>query len=1091
MMPNKSVLYDFKTVNGPYGNKGFSLQEILISTLLLGGVFLLSISAFNLNSKLAGKSHGSERCVILSKTINSRLQEGANSSFINSVGFDGSGHFQMGLYNDAWKSDRLKTSGSLAEAIPLRPADPKMNNAAINADLSHPLLIDESQGPDTWKFNNHLAINNTANNLISFINQSGLSNLCVANLSGEGADVTSLVTSWLPKEVEAVDLQVNMVVDVTEAGKSLCDNLPISNFKPQNILVNYKFEFLMPNGDVVESCEARGTVNFTKDDSPPLTAIRIIGAGSTGGGLCGSNPTTGNQKVGVPSVCVDSNIGVGDIEIEVATFKDTTSCRTCLASLYKINDDGVFPITRAEAAKGTCAEPIDAIRDCNSHCEPSDPGSMFFCRLGEKNWLGARYGGAALDNDWYPCHLSRVNDFDGNAMPSTEIEIVYGGTNPANPLVGQYTDRNFSLPDVNTWARIKMKNLKAERSYQFDVRAVDTSGNSMGPSFCGLIPDACRPESGYGAAIAKINHQPTLGNTRSIGNVIALPAARPLGQTNYNPELLGAFSEPAQCMPGAFNLSSSVVDYADSAPLNSGMGIEVCRMLLTSGSASGLSCSCNNNGTCLGAGATDPITQRLNVSFEATDECSSGFVASGSPYGWCQDLTADFSIKKAGGDIDFGDFVTPSGINITSGVEHPPSKSICGLSYAVPIIDFNQPDPLSGLISGNLFQAVAGTSLPPLIVNSVGYDSQQHSGCLSLGSTGFGVLNNPTHEAKGLCVQAMDVCGRMSIEESIKMTYGIFLANSTTGNLTQNIAQEGVELPFKLGNQCSSSGYAGCDEIEGQKRCYTSNSCENFGVACKSAWNEAAVNPTASQACHDPRRDPLWGSLSVAEKKTIAGERCNTTYICKDSLGRIGPQSSCGSAGEMDPCTLGGTCVGATVGSCPAGFDGDGNPYTDAGNSCQSGSDCQAGSCSGASAGSCQHNGAISCWSNSTCNLSDADVRCQVNMQGHCICPNNRSCGPAENMSGPEARPCRQAIGLCGTYISKGESAWCTADGRWVNWYCGYGDNLSDLPVNPADVSVHSSTTYPNGNTCHHIELTGDSCNPEVDTYREAVGGGG
>ncbi|MCB0357061.1 MAG: hypothetical protein KDD40_08645, partial [Bdellovibrionales bacterium] len=766
----------------------------------------------------------------------------------------------------------LKRPDVLVNVISTQPVDPVMNGLATNSTLVSPLSIETTQGAGAWKFSNYLTINNSINNLIGVINQSGLDGLCDAGLNGDGADITNILKAspWYPKEALNQDVKIFLGIDILQRGSSLCGALPIGEIEPENTIANYRIQLQMKEinetSDQKKSyCEARGSLTFNKDNNPPLSAVRILGAGTAGAGLCGNNPVTGVAKQGVPSACVPAVTPTADIQLEVTSFKDTAVCRTCLENVYSIADDGIFPITRAEAINGTCSAPRDAISACWGQCQPTDPGSVLFCRIGEKNWINGKTAGNPA-NDWRPCHLAPVYDFNGAPIAGATVSITYGGTHPVdpgNPAKGVYAGRDMTQSDLSTWAKITVSGVPAERAYQFDVRAVDTGGLFVGPSFCGVAGVACTPESGYGVAVAKISDPPGFGSVRSVGNFIAKADERPVGQIGYDDVLMPTFPGNYQCQAGPFNLTSTVVDYAEESPfpIPTGMGIENCQLNMTLGAAGALGCACNNNGACLAEGSTANISQKLSAGVVGSDECSGAPGAPSYTFNWCQDVTAAFNIKKGVLPTDFFDVENPGDVNLAGTVKSPAEagKDICGLSYAVPVANF-----ADDLVSTDYTGAYGAAALPAMSLGVANYNPMTHSGCMSLGP-----MLDDTTEHNGICIQAVDPCGRTSGETSVKMGYGVYLATSTPDNLTTFMAQQGIPVPYKDGNQCNPGAYAGCSAV-GQRRCYSKTACENYNQDCQRNWNEATVNPGAAEVCYDSMADDVWATFGVAEKKAIA-----------------------------------------------------------------------------------------------------------------------------------------------------------------------------------------------------------------------------
>ena len=1136
---------------------GFSLIEIVLALGLLSLLLMLLTSGMSGMQRAGKMTEGGERCRALANVINAQIQRGAGSAFISNIGAtDLTDRYEAGAVNliidPLFNSNRyLPTSGGTpARAIVSSSSEPQgqLHDLTFDEELdlsNHPASSD-------WAFTNYLNIANSANGIIAAINQEQIS--CVAGLAERGSDVTPLFDDLLAEELnrQGLNVEMFMAADVVMRGGSLCasagsTSINLETLEPSNTHVDYRISINVEtssgssDGADVQSCSVQGRVAFSPDRDPPLTAVRILGAEQEGGSLCGNTPS-GEPKQGVPSICAAPD-DPAQIELEVVTFKNTAVCRSCLHEQYELIGGPSAVITRAMSLNGTCAEPRDPIGTCveTNRCEYTDPGSLFFCRLGEKHWLAGLAGGGDSGRDWQPCHAANLWDYDGTVISEANVFMEYGTTHPirTNPARGNYgAERDYSQSDLATWARIRIANPRRGRSYQFDVRAVDTSSRWMGRSFCGSDANnfTCSPNSAYGVAVAELEDTsyPTFNDSPwSLNSKIAFPTQRPTGQQDYDPLLFAAFDnvgQRAQCEPGDFEIVQAVTNYLGTAPglpRPSGMGIETCTMNLEmNGGASPtpFACACNNNGTCLGDGDTPAVTARFNATFLSGNECASTQQPTIGNFEWCQDLEPSFDISRGSEKFRLGNFSHPRDIDLSPTVRSPAEvgKSICGLSYAVP----NAPDewtaePGDGKGRFNYeYRAEFGLVTLPANMNVGGTPNLKTVG----GCQSWGVMDDDWHESFGghqIRVQAIDSCGRWSQNHSQYTTYGLFTAASEEGDLTPAVVRRNSNLspdvPFEFweGNECDEGLYAGCNEAVGQYRCWPregAGSCVHRGASCHSNWADS-FSPTESQVCHDPRVDNFWASLSVADRRSIAGQRCGTTYRCVDHSGATySPQpGGCNSSGFQAPCTLAGQCnsPSPTPGNCSGGEKN--------GESCWNNGDCTVdpldpsknGTCSGPNptAGKCQHNGA-NCWSNDQCSVSDGgvNIRCAVDEPGTCECSSDLDCGTdGEVFAGgfSEGRFCYRLFGGVHDGLrEKKATSQCVlkADGtgEWYHFYCRYGTQqddgswtteISDLPSAIDADAIKSFSPSTTGNKwCVRVTLNDDPCDPNVDSFKKAPG---
>ena len=1098
---------------------GFSLIEIVLALGLLSLLLMLLTSGMSGMQRAGKMTEGGERCRALANVINASIQSQAGTSRIHNVGPTTGNLFDAGAETNIkpsmWESRRHRDSGdNIFSALTTTAANAILNDAPIGndrLDMRTHLPLGE------WQFSNHLNIDNAANQLIAAINQGRVP--CVTGLQDRGADLSDLFAPFLAEELQrqGLDVQIFFAADVVVNGGSLCSGggatvIDSASLPPESLHVDYRVSIMTTAGaggseESVQSCSAQGRVAFSPDRDPPLTGIRIIGAGP-GGSLCGSNPVTGLGKQGVPSFCTPSG-SEPSIELEVVTFKNTGECRSCLHQQYApVTNPLPAVIRRADAPRGTCSQPVDAVASClaSNQCEFTDPGSTFFCRLGEKHWVAGRSGGAQTQNDWQPCHLAQLRDYDGLEITEATVGIEYG-TSPTN-LTGVSSDaffanygdsRDFSQSDLATWARIRIQNPRPGRSYQFDVRAIDTSSRYMGPSFCGADGNnfTCTPDSGYGVAIAEIENSTPLSypefdnNPFSLNNMISTASRGIQGQVGADGILMPAFGNNRfQCQQGSVSIVQRVTGYAPGLPsdpsLPAGMGIEVCEVSMTSNlnPLPTQPCSCNNNGACFGEGTTLNDTANYTANFLASHECGPAPApVTGGTYEWCQDLAANFDIAAPVGTVHrlggpAGFFNGIESVDLRTTVNMPAIKQTCGLVYAVP--RSTGAEDYYGVFNSS-------ATVPPLLIGP-GWDTLAETGCASLGGFSDTWFTSTGHTQAR--VTAIDACGRASQNPSRATAFGIF----TPQNPTSRLARFGEAVPHWIttesyveGAPCGEGLYAGCNLPIGGHQCWSDTSCQNRGAICHSNWDNS-YSPSEAEMCFDPRVDAL--GLPLVEQQARAAQRCNTTYQCVDDLNRMGPQAGCPA--YLQSCTLTGSCSAPAPSTTPGTCSGG----TNNGNTCLNASQCpDGGSCIGVvnNPGACAHNTSLPCYSDSACDISDIHTKCRVATQATCDCPNDRACNqpdgtPYPNNGGGNSTYCMSLFGASGAPTTAA-SKYCMDNGRWKNWYCGYGTDNGDgtFSITPEDLPFTRTDfyewTHSGGGTsnCVHLSFENDFCDPIAD----------
>jgi hypothetical protein len=340
-------------------------------------------------------------------------------------------------------------------------------NSFTTAAPAVPPSMDLGPGPNVplppgWRFFNYLNIKNSTNRLIALAETGNFCCDAAQNLNLNNCGTRFFSTGPNPvtrpgftitdKNVD-VDLGVTFQgLACTGGGLSLA-NLPDST---TNTSADFKVRVTMNNASPAKVCEATGTVQRKIDTTPTLTIVDFVTD------LC-----AGGQNS--PAQC-PGNFGA-PISFLVRTLKNNSGT-TCETNCFK----KIAPKTCAQmSASPTVPNLYNGTTNatCNSNCTQSEPGTSFLCRIGEKSW----FDNPANKTKWEPCELATVKDFDGSSIPNS-VKITYQ----------QLAAANLSQPASQ--AQIDLTNLRSQRGYEVDVRAIDTSGN-VGPSFCDTSPSAC------------------------------------------------------------------------------------------------------------------------------------------------------------------------------------------------------------------------------------------------------------------------------------------------------------------------------------------------------------------------------------------------------------------------------------------------------------------------------------------------------------------------------------------------------------------------------------------------------------------------
>lgn len=422
--------------------KGIGLIEAIIAAALVV-VAALTISYFVTNqAAISVKIGKSSSCSEISKTISNYISKDGDSLFINSVGIDSDGTF-ADYANNLTNIDgnlRYQFGGSLN--------NPQVAQVtAAGGVISQSSLSPVSLGSENVLMRNYLNINNAVSRLVSLASQV---NVCQA--WGTVFDNTANISLLDGVIVDAgLPLRVEMRLDFLEGSASICSNGALSRLptSSRSLIVRYEVRItLYPQDPQPVTCESSSSVNISSDVASPAVVVQFDGLQ-----LDARCATTTQAN----SYCVmGARRQTSDIVARVATVQNRSGCETCIRAI----DNKYRTCTPNLVNTDLIASCVDSGTPA---CPVSDPGSVFFCRL---------YDRENPNNNWWPCH-AKPNTVPGLA------QITY-----------QDVSGDLTTTQQGTRATIRIGGLPSARDWILDVRAVDSYGQLLGRSFLDLANEA-------------------------------------------------------------------------------------------------------------------------------------------------------------------------------------------------------------------------------------------------------------------------------------------------------------------------------------------------------------------------------------------------------------------------------------------------------------------------------------------------------------------------------------------------------------------------------------------------------------------------
>lgn len=588
---------------------GLGLAEILIASAIL--IIVFAGVAYFITGQKKTAIHITENasCQNIAASIATEFSKDDANIDLKSYGPRSLGMFKQ---NENMGPDGIPYFKDEVESVAQANLTKNMSNQSVDVSSFE------------WRFRNSLNVRNSFNRLLALAN-SNAAFRCMGLDINCGADVSNLpkVASLLASAPPGTTAQLG--IDIFVQDTQLFSNPPNlgSNYYtgPQDGAVRAEFQVVVtmpqPNGTTV-SCAQQSRAQFSIDRTPPLVLLEIQDSE-----LCGSNP-----PINAANLCGSDPNDTWIGNMRVYTVRDTPQCRACM---------------QRETDISRCPNSGNIANCLAADCTPSDPGSIFLCRFGEKNWLNS--AGRDL---WQPCHSSKTYSESGTSLGSNMITYL----------------NNYPGHEKRTVANISTALLPTDRAYNFDVRAVDASGIMAGSSFC-EVTGHCDVNSGTG--LVGSSSPPSIVSTTSGSQIVARAVAPPTGGSSPYPTASAVFgSSLFQCQNG----QATFVTQLQYPIGGSGLGIETCTATFVAPSAGTATCTCDLDGSCI-IQATPTTDGNATLSITVRDVCGRQDT---DTINWCIDTLAfnDFRLRN------FGDF-TSVGPNFTGA-----TNKKCGLAYLCP-----------------------------------------------------------------------------------------------------------------------------------------------------------------------------------------------------------------------------------------------------------------------------------------------------------------------------------------------------------------------------------------------------------------------
>lgn len=712
---------------------GMGLVGVVIAAALVI-IAALAVSSFITNQSSQSKRlELSGSCQNIAATVIEYLKKDEGSLWISSYGpAPGSTRYASKISETDDGYDRFVMSGR--STLFMGPAGFQLS--LENGDQTL---------PNTWKYFNHLNIKNSSNRLAvlvangPFCCESG--NISDPNC---GAVFISDRVSRSGFVVADKNIEIKLAVNLRNASGSLCAGkrqLTAADLNSFDSRFNGTVEFTalvtVGKGTANENkCSAMGSIHQNSDVTPSLTLIELQ-----------NKPRMCGTKSGLPSNCN----AVDDVVYRLRTVTNDGSCTSnCLAQIQSQTCSNISTNDLSLFNSFTHAS-------CVNNCRPSEPGSAFLCKIGEKNW----FNNPANANRWEPCEIANVYDFNNSIMSGANVTVQY---------VPEFND---TAPETTTNANLRITGLTQGRAYIVDVRAIDTSGN-VGPSFCSSSPSSCDTASNPHFII--IPGIPTIGSMTDVQNYVNTTGAQKgsdlslISTGKYSGALSPLGANQFQCQSGTPEFFVPIT-YSPPPGAYSNYITTSCVSRLTppSGIAATPFCTCTS-GACSSLLPASAASGDYQYTMTISNDCG------GAPTirnrNWCTDNNIAIGITDDG-DQTFG-----SSPDFSNFVNYPSAATkACGIVSLCP----ND--------TGGFIPTIG--ACPNAALN---WNPMVHSGCLA-------------DPAKNYCMLAMDPCGRSqpttAVEYSTRLM-GVPLASSEPNNKCFDYT--GVQV---CGNDCVAGSY--CD----------------------------------------------------------------------------------------------------------------------------------------------------------------------------------------------------------------------------------------------------------------------------------------
>jgi len=861
--------------------RGVGLIAVLIAS---GLVVLLAlavgrfITQFNQQSI---RTENSAACQSIAKDIVEYFKKDDNALFITSVGPDPvTKKFPTGIVNEDG-----------VERFSLNGGDVYSGAGLITGVASSVAIL-----PNTATFYNYLNYRNSFNRLLALAYSQG--KCCTDANSCNSLLYDSSNPTSNPPGLKLVNngnpFQVFLGVNPIENGTSLCSGTTPSRLvDPRASSIQMEFYVRVVNNPTDSQkrsqCIASGQVQFPRDAVAPLTILSLDTSS-----FCGAGKTKPSMCLRTPPATPDPNV----VTYTVHTVRSTTSCNNCLGGLRAY----------------TCGQPNNyPLATCGAACQTSDPGSVFLCRAGEKNWF------AENPDKWEPCesaHVYAKSPVAGDPpVVVGSVSISYAGSaSPAN-----------KTRQIGTEATITLSGLSPQKAYLLDVRAVDGGGQLLGQSFCYANPNCDQPH------IIVSNGPPTTNSvTPNDSSIIGLATDNQLGSSQrpagrYNPAMTSFGTGKFQCSIQSKPLFVDSYSYGSGvSPLNIENGTY--QITPPAGASSNpMTCS---DGTCTFQDGPAPGDPDGNYSVVATvgNECFP--VGTSASYGWCLDTKTSFSAVSTSGQYNSTLLAPGTGITGKTSV----SGKACGIAFARPTLAPGTPDFTFSMI--NTGSPLRDNFTPA----SMGWLASTNSGCVERTNT------------SQYCIRAFDPCGRGVNSKEANNTvaeYSSTLAetpttNSCGGGSFGNSCDSGLFCSSV--NLCRSRSLPYATATFGDNRCNNdgdcvdANDCTTHGYQgfCQTTYN--CVSGTYSRAA------------SLCTAPTSSGSGCTIDYGSCSGTCQGSSSTSCASDAV---CGSNGPCVNKKCSS-------NSSINCSADNDCKISGDCQY---AGGSPGTCERPTNLTCGS--------------------------------------------------------------------------------------------------------------------------------